>query len=563
MDAREDDYPWYFDGAATVLSDLVPHLSDADAWSIVSGLVARVRRRPERSPTAIASDLDRLCLWRCASVDDRRQGLERHLAAQESWVAVPRKASFRRPLLPRRPSAMHWHTYAVGRILSTLSNDSATLNYAALRGLAALSRLAPDSIGEVALGAMNLSRVDKEAIGAFAEYLSAEEEGLFQSMMPFLAHCRDSKELDLELQAWAAESAVGRGRGDVELVAPLTITTKKVTGEKGRKIVVEADAGHAASRSVSGLQAAMSVLKQLRATTGVNTERLERMLWESLDQDPLPEVARPKASRGSDFVFSPAGEISRLCDLVRHTLPPSLKREFWTRLAQAMLHVDEPQVLFRKLDVLEARWPDDGEIEALLASGRHSLRGRLDEILGHGVGETDMVFAGVVFVGTRRADFFFQRLPLMRRVVGLIGARPNSTTIGGRMCFSYEPTRFEPNDGSPDAAWLAFQGRGLARMPMQNLAVVLGARLQTEGGWQPSKTTPSMWTARDGSAVRYERYMGPRRSGHRERPFRDPFVERWICTRSAFADLEAALEASVSILAELEDSPEEGYNSAD
>jgi hypothetical protein len=133
-------------------------------------------------------------------------------------------------------------------------------------------------------------------------------------------------------------------------------------------------------------------------------------------------------------------------------------------------------------------------------------------------------------------------------------------TLGARTLAFYEVDRFEPRSRNENLAWLAFKGRGLGRTPVQGLGIALGTRLQRDGGWAPTPSMPTQWTAGDGSYVRYERLFGPRRNEHRERPFRDPFLERWVCKRTALAELERQLGASVSLVPDLEETPEEGYD---
>jgi hypothetical protein len=145
----------------------------------------------------------------------------------------------------------------------------------------------------------------------------------------------------------------------------------------------------------------------------------------------------------------------------------------------------------------------------------------------------------------------------------MITARPDATTIGGRMFAFAEESRFDRYEGEPPPRWLAYKGRGLSRTPHQNFGVTIGSLVQEAAGWTFESAAPPAWRAGNKSLVYYERLHGPRRSEVRERTFRDPFFERWVCTQTALDDLEKRLDGTVSLLAEIEVTAEEAHEDPD
>jgi hypothetical protein len=76
--------------------------------------------------------------------------------------------------------------------------------------------------------------------------------------------------------------------------------------------------------------------------------------------------------------------------------------------------------------------------------------------------------------------------------------------------------------------------------------------LQLEGGWTYQGDARGVFTAGDGSQVRYERVLGAPRREPREHCFRDPYFERWVCKRTMIADLERRLRGSISTVPDLD-----------
>lgn len=548
------DANWHSDGIGKAFAMLIPIMSAERQWDVVRSVIGRLEQRPEWPPTLLADDLDECCLavW---PLTQTLEGLRRHLDTQAEWISAPRKLEI--PRVVSTDNALDWPQYALGGLLATLMSDSAVLNLSSMRAIAVLAHLVPRVLETLVAEAPSLARADREVVAQLAEYLASNGLPAYLHMVPFLEHASSSGHLELELQTWIARSAYASVRGEALpsflLASPNRPASRIMSGT--RIVVREGRIGRAAE-STTELQAVASLLRQLLAVSNIDTPAIEAAFLASLDVTPLASRERPHRARPSDLQFADTGHLERLMDVIRSGLRGDVPRPFATRLAQALLHQDEPAVIYGNWSV-GGNWPAEEALKAALNSGREAVRSLLMPVLYTGLQADQRVFSGMLHVCTREFDIFLYMLPLFRDSSSLVSARRDASTFGGRMFAFSELNRFDRYEGEPPPRWLAFKGRGLSRTPHQNFGVTISPLVQQEGGWTFKSAAPPTWHAGDQSRVYYERLHGPRRENFQERTFRDPFLERWVCSQTALDDLEKRLGGTVSLISELEITGEE------
>lgn len=542
--------PWRFEGLEKCIHLLGPMLTEAHQWEVVRSIVNRLHEREGTSVTSLVDELDG---WSLAIASEARigRGLEEHLRTQASWL--PPGRALRQPDLDAALEPGTWQDFAVDCILETLGSDSGVLNQAAMRAMLVLSRLLPSAFDSFLQKATKLSRPDREAIAQFAEHVAATAPAEFVHFEPFLKHCEQSSCFELELQAWIARCTFARttgARSPKFVLSPLATRPPVIVAPT--RVVVAARENKAAGQSTMGMQAVASIVRQLEHAIDASAAKIEAALFASIEKEPLRRMQRPHRSRPGDNQFFSTEEVERLYDVLRSGFDGVQDSTLAVRLAQALLIQDEPSIMFGDLLVRLDAFPTDDELRDLLARGQPHLRQRLWDVLTMSLGDDERVFAGALYICGYRIEISFSLLPWFRDDPHNVGARKNPTTFGGRMYAYTHDLRFDARDEDEPPCWLALLGRGLSRAPHQNVGVVPSTRLQLEGGWTYPGGARGMFTAGDGSQVRYERVLGAPRREPREHRFRDPYFERWVCKRTMIEDLERRLRGSISMVPDLE-----------
>jgi hypothetical protein len=541
---------WRFEGLTQTVHRLGHILTEPQQWEVVRTIVGRLDERDNLSVTQIVEDLDGWCRA-VASQDRLERGLDRYLSTQELWLPPGRE--LRLPHLDTAPEPATWPEFAVACIAETLSCDSGVLNLASMRAMLVLLRLNPRTFDLLLQKAASFARPDREVVAQLAEYVAFAECSEFARFEAFLKHCEHSGCFELELQAWIARCGHARATATQPprlLLAPLSSGPPKII--TATRLVVGAMDKKTASQSTTGKQAVAAVLRQLQHSLNLNASRVESEFLAAIEKDPIRRTDRPRRVRGGDNQFTSTDEIERMYDVLRSGFAGSIDDTFAARLAQAALVQDEPSILFGDWQIRFDIWPTDDELRKLLDEGQIHARQRLSGVLDSGLGDEETVFAGTLYICAYGLEMFMHRLPWFRDDETTVGAQTNQTTFGGRMFAYANPARFEAHEAEAPPCWLALLGRGLSRTPHQNIGVVPSARLQLRGGWVADETRRGAFVAGDGSPVRYERVLGPPRAQVRERCFRDPYVERWVCKRSAIEALERTLRGSISLVPDFE-----------
>lgn len=549
---REPHWPWHLDGIGGILEDLIPLLTDEDHWKLVSNLLDRLEKRSDDEvPGELCQDLDTLCRRRTLDESWLRSGLRLHLETHLKWVSSKRRLP--RPILSDGPKKDTWPEFSVAGMLRRLSSDSMLLSFSALRGLSTLAQLVPDSLDEVCRLGGALAWEDKVSLCQLFEYLAFVSPPLPAPVEAMLGECLTSGALELELQSWAVKRTVATSTGAQSTpefeVEPLDETVKIKLGGPSR-LVVESRSKPQASYMAVGTQAAVATLEYLEAA-GAPVASIEAALAKSLEQDPPEPACREAMSRPGDAIYQPGGQRARLLEIFRELIAGKPLPTSAGRLAQAILTTDEPRVVFGNWSITSSDWPTDYDLNTLVREGRIALQQSLAEILSLDLAEGQVCIAGVVATFSKNHHVYLHRTPFHRPPSGLIGSRPNATTIGGRALFFGEPNRFEntPDDGN---RWLWLRARGLGRFPSQTIGVTPSACLQREGILCPSPTDPLVWQTESGAEVRYERIYGQSRDGLLERAFHIPYLERWVGSDEVTAELEARLGGAVQVIDDLQ-----------
>jgi hypothetical protein len=75
---------------------------------------------------------------------------------------------------------------------------------------------------------------------------------------------------------------------------------------------------------------------------------------------------------------------------------------------------------------------------------------------------------------------------------------------------------------------------GFARLRFSSLAVLPSKACHELLGWEPSASDPLRWMFRGTLVAKYERLHGPLNDAPHGPHFRQPLIDRWIVTESAF-----------------------------
>lgn len=553
LKSREVIYPWgRYDSADVAYEALIPMLDEQQRWSIVQDVVNRITDEPDSAIwlDATTQNLNQLIFERAklVGVEAWLKGVDNLLNMHERWITgngfLPEGVHIEIPNSSVEGIPQTWAQLAVRCVVARMAFNLGSRTEAALRGLSAMVQVSPGDLGYIVDIWNSFDNRQKEWLLTLVEKAVTMSEETYEIFQPIVEQCYNGYDLQLKLQAWVILQRREMLNHTVcsEWLLPKHPEHEKIiqlslVDETGLPRVPSQQQGD--MRLLRSFQTVTSMLRQLRAATFDDLSDVEKRFSAYLKKYGVGNRVESKKVPSADgdmiLTFSPELEI------LMKILYCEMYKQRWSniplvRIAQALLHGDDPFILFnipRKINSTLS-WSSDEELEkTLLTSG--NVRDVSMEILNCGLDDSAMLLGGELFLYSRQNDV---------RVTFNIGLTDKAThppetgrsTFSGRSFALYYPERFDPyeNDDEKLPTEVTVRAGGICYFIYQQILSYPSVDFSNMFKWHPDAKNPTVFT-RDGEIVAwYECLHGPMRRLLQDRFYRQPILHRWVCSREKF-----------------------------
>lgn len=564
--ARTETYSWEFDGVERAFAALIPLMTEEDRRDLCQWIVDGLEKEEMREfwlHTA-AHNLGALCGIRAlaGSPADRREGLDRELAAQETWIrgavtdvarAWPTVAWL--PLDTSTPQS--WATFGVSGLMQMIAGArGAHRVQAALRGLYMLCTLDPTLTEHVAAGWELLPTHRQYFLLLLAERLVAEELDVGAGLAPVIQRALAGSNAHQALQAAIVLTTHARATGEPrpDIVFPSSGDHDHAAASASRGLLAVNPQMFGAIGLTQGPSAARQSILQLAAAFNLDADAIEREVAEQLRTTGTPPRGTQRSQQNSlngEMLLTDSPALEAVAAwAVKEYAAGCLGEGAPELLAQAVLEMDDPWVLTHPATSASdaASWPVDEELDLALAGDRARAIEALSKHVSGGLQGGERVAGAVLHTFSRRAD-------AVLHVVARWGADGDVrtgqlSTFNGRTFVYYSDEPFEPvQPAGRGSLTLRAGGQGLI---YHALVPPVPARIWRAFGWYPAPKNPLQWMSNKALVARLEILYGPLRDSVQDRLYRQPILARWIFTRAAWRHAEEHLGFTLQVATDLE-----------
>jgi|GEM_PF-1709492 len=564
--ARTEAYSWEFDGVERAFAALIPLMTEEDQWDLCRWIVEGLDKEQVREfwlHTA-AHNLGALSGIRAlaGSPADRRAGLDRELAAQETWIrgAVTDVAQAWPTIawpLEETATPRSWEGVGVLGLMQIVGGArGAHRVQAALRGLYILCALDPSLTEQVAAAWQLLPPHRQYFVLLLAERLVAEERGAAAAFEPVIRRALAGSDAHQALQAAVVIITGARGTGDAhpDISFPCSGNHDHSVAPTSHGLLAVKPQMFGAIGLTQGPSAARQSILQLAAAFDLDADALEKEIADHLRTIATPprdgrRRSQQNALEGEMLLTdSPTLEAVAAWAVNEYAAgclgagPPEL-------LAQALLEMDDPWILTHPaMSASDATaWPVDDELDRLLTERARAIE-VLSTHVSTGLHDGERVAGAVLHTFSRKTDAVLHVEARWGEDGDARGGNP--TTFNGRTFVYYSDEAFEPAQRAGHGSLtLRAGGQGLI---YHALVPPVPARIWRAFGWRSAPTNPLQWMDGDQPAARLEIFYGPIRASVQDRLYRQPVLARWVFTQAAWQRAEEHLGLSLQLAAGLE-----------
>jgi len=498
----------------------------------------------------VVENLDKLCRYRAIAIGEAAlsEGIRRLIDTHELWVNgngfLPEVQRISIPSLEHVDNPpTTWMQFAVRYLFRVLKSDNGSRIEAALRGLWAITQINPSDMNYINDRWAELPPRAKEWMLLIVERVAHCAPEAFDFFSEIVSQCYNGTNLKLKLQAWIVLQALERTTGQkCEVLKfeehPNYGIIKSVTDEYHRGVLDIPSTSHGSIASISGVQIIHSILRLLEAAMVDGVEDIEgKYASFVLRYPPSPnkDMEVLKKNNGEMKVFH-SPEVDVLMDIIYSELysgrwndmPP-------VRLAQALTTGDDPFILLSspKKAIDAEKWIVDDDLDSLLKD-REVLKSQLLQNIQAGLSSDEIVLAAVLFTYSRSHDVkMVYNLALRDQRFALFPVT-RSSTFNGRSFALYDIDRYDPLIQMKPAITMGYESGGIGNFVNQNFLIYPSHIWSTVFGFEPSSVDPTVWLHDNHPIIRLEYCHGRIRDLMQDRLYRQPVMQRWVCSREAF-----------------------------
>lgn len=553
LKSREAIYPWgRYDSADVAYEALIPLLDEQQRWNIVQDIVGRINNEPDSAIwlDATTLNLNQLIFERTKliGVEAWLKGVENLINMHECWITgngfLPEGMHIEILNSAADGIPQTWAQLAVRCAVERMVSNLGSWTEAGLRGLWALVQVSPNDLGYLLDIWDTFDSRHKEWVLVLVERIVSISEETYEIFRPIVEKCYKGYDLQLKLQAWVILQ-----RHEMVNHVPCPdwqffehpeykkIAQLSLIGEIGLPRIPSQQ--HGDMQLIRSFQTVTSVLRRLEAATYDDLTDVEKRFTAYIKKYGIGNRIGTENVSGNygdmNITFSPELEI------LMKILYCEMYQQRWSevplvRIAQALLHSDEPFVLFNIPSKVSSAlsWPSDEELEKILVDAGKA-RECFQEILNCGLDDDTMLLGGELFLYSRQNDV---RVTYNIVLNGKTTQTPKKgrSTFSGRSFAFYYPERFDPYESDYEELPIevTVQSGGICYFIYQQILSYPSIDLSELFDWHPDVKNPTMLIQDEEVVARYECLHGPMRRILQDRFYRQPILHRWVCSRDKF-----------------------------
>lgn len=539
---------------------LVPLIRDNVRFELLRNVISNLDFETEERIwlDSAVKKIDELCRFRALSSgsEDLKAGVNRLLNMHELWIQgaghLPNMQRIEFPdFLVTTPSS--WSEFAIRYFLRILESNNLTRIGLALRGLWSIAQISPCDLKYIAENWSRLSYSCKERVLLVVERAAANAPLAYEAFSEIVRTCYDGVELGLKLQAWVILNAIERRTGEIcpEWVLPKSPDHEALVlrSPTERGILDTPSIPRGLTYELHGNDIVQSLLNRLEAATMEEMDDLEKkyVAYSETNPDDTEQIDLIELKRGQMGVRNLPYR-NRLLKIIYQ----ELSRGRWNdvplvALTQALLKSDEPYILLQSPTPASDgdEWIKDYDIDQLCGNKKVFLDRILPHIYG-GLTEDEVVLGAVFHSYSWTTDVEVVLDTVVRdRGFELVEAH-EVTTMNGRAFALYCNDRFDPQNGSEPILRMTYKTGGMGEFINQCIFSYPSLLWTYVFGWHPSDNNPFLWLGEGEHKVWFEHLHGPVREIAQDQLHRQPFLQRWICSKETFEKISRDLNVTLT-----------------
>jgi hypothetical protein len=555
-------YQWSGYGVRLAYQALVPLVRDSIRFELLEKVIENLDFDTEERIwlDSAAEKLDDFCRFRALATgsEDLTVGLRRLLNLHEMWIQgngyLPNMRRIELPDVQKLDSVPQtWSEFAVRYFFLIMQSDNLTRIELALRGLWSLAQIAPADLGYIAQNWSGLNYSPQERVLLLIERAAASAPLAYEPFSEIVRTCYEGVDLGLKLQAWVilkvVERRTGEGFPEWQLPVPPEQETFLSTSSAGRGVLDIPSIPRGVAYELHGSDIVLSLLRRLEGATMEDLDDVERKYVAYTEAKPHDiEHAEPLAINRGQMRVHNLPHRTQLMKVIYHELfRGRWKDTSLVAIGQALLKSDEPfislQSPFQAVNAEE--WAIDHVLEQLSSNKSALMDGFLPHIQA-GVSNDEVVLGAVLhsYSWSTDVEVVFDTV-LRDRGFELMEAN-TMTTMNGRTFALYSDDRFDPQDVSEPILRMTYNAGGIGEFNNQSMLCYPSLIWTNLFRWYPSADNPFVWLEDGNRIIRFEHLHGPVRDITQDQLHRQPFLQRWVCSKETFEKIKSKLEVTVS-----------------
>lgn len=541
---------------------LLPLLRDNVRFKLLKGVIANLDFEGNKRIwlDSAAENLDDFCRFRATSVGvkDLTDGLHRHLSLHEMWIRgngfLPDMTRIQLPTIqPDDIVPETWSEYAVQYFFRVLNSDNLTRIQVAIRGIWSIAQVSPMDLEYISKRWDYLSHSVKERILLIVERMASSLPSVYELFSEIVQKCYKGVDLSLKLQALMILRGLERRTGENYPRWELPIHPEYESfmalspGDKGVLDIPNIKRG--LSYELHGIGMVHSLLGKIDIVVDDYIEDIERK-FASYSNTSKPDIIDPEPIpiHSGQIKVNILPQKENLLKIIYH----ELYQGRWNnvpiiKLAQVLLKSDEPFILTKSpypaVDVNE--WPVDYELDSIPKEKDKILK-RISPHLYAGLSEDEVLIGAVLHTYSHSTDVEVVFNTIVHDKESNLGLIHEKGTMNGRTFALYDEERFDPQSIGTQSLGMTYKAGGIGEFNNQSMVCYPALLWQEMFEWYPSKNNPFIWCKDNNPVLKFEYFHGQMRDIAQDYLYRQPFLQRWVCSKKALKELENSLDIKIS-----------------